>query len=162
MIRRRGTNPTKVSRTQLGQSRGSFLLGNKAKTVQEMPLKSNKEDRGRRPFTVFLSKVNWQTPMAIWACLRGSQAPRFARVPDFERAGQGPYREPVRVEFHLVAFERVPGAWRDVPTATIPLHLRRLGSRFLLVFFGITPEEQDTAEEIRAAITERIEELPTG
>ena len=84
-----------------------------------------------------------------------------------EMKKRGPYREPVRVEFHLsggytrVVFERVPGAWRDIPTSSIPPHLLRLGSRFLLVYYGITPEEQDTPAEIRAAIVERIEELPT-
>ena len=79
---------------------------------------------------------------------------------------RGPYREPVRVEFHLSGgytrevFERVPGAWRDIATASIPPHLRLLGSRFVLVYYGITPEEHDTTAEIRAAIIDRVEELP--
>ena len=78
-----------------------------------------------------------------------------------------PFRAIVRVEFHLgegytrVVFERGAGAWRDIPTDAIPFHLRRLGSRFLLVFDGLSPEETDSIDEIRAAITTRIEELPT-
>jgi hypothetical protein len=53
--------------------------------------------------------------------------------------------EPVKVEFHLdngytkVIFERLvgigmlDGRWfRDIPTASIPPHLRYIGSRFLL------------------------------
>jgi hypothetical protein len=74
-------------------------------------------------------------------------------------------REPVRVEFHQsggstrVGYERVPGQWIDIPTDAIPRHLRALGSRFILVFQGITPERQDTAEELRVASQVAVEEL---
>jgi hypothetical protein len=48
-----------------------------------------------------------------------------------------------------------------IPTAVIPLHLRQIGSRFILVGNGITPDKYDTIEEIRAAIRVRVEEPMT-
>lgn len=74
-------------------------------------------------------------------------------------------REPVHVEFHQsggftrVVYERISSSWIDIPTAAIPLHLRPLGSRFVLAFLGITPERRDTAEQLRAAINFTVEEL---
>lgn len=40
----------------------------------------------------------------------------------------------------------------DIPTQKIPQHLRRVGSKFLVVLPGIIPEEQDSASEMRLAI----------
>jgi hypothetical protein len=47
----------------------------------------------------------------------------------------------------------------DIATADIPLHLRQIGARFIVVFDAITPEEGDTFDEIREAISVRVEEL---
>ena len=79
-----------------------------------------------------------------------------------------PFREPVRVEFHLsegvtrVVYERVPNSWLEIPTADIPPHLRHIGSRFILVGNGITPEKGDSIEEIRAAILGGITDPPNA
>jgi hypothetical protein len=84
-----------------------------------------------------------------------------------------PFREPVRVLFHLgegytrVWLERTEGAgmadggvWWDIPTDAIPAHLRPLGSRFLLAGQFVTPEEQDSWDDVRVALRAfRVEEL---
>ena len=75
-----------------------------------------------------------------------------------------PFREPVRVHFHLtggftrVIYDRVPTHWLEIPTADIPTHLRRIGSRFTLVGNSITPDKDDSIEAIRAAISLKVEE----
>ena len=83
-------------------------------------------------------------------------------------------REPVRVLMHLnggftkVILERTIGVgladfgieW-EIPTASIPLHLRAIGARFLL----ITPagRRSDSDDELRAARYDIvIEELQLG
>jgi hypothetical protein len=76
-------------------------------------------------------------------------------------------RLPVRVAFHLnEGYTRVlwdgfradvPG-W-DIPTEIIPPHLRRLGSRFLLVWTPISVEVGDSADEIRTMMKFRVEEM---
>jgi hypothetical protein len=81
-------------------------------------------------------------------------------------------REPVCLLMHLnegytkVLLERTEGSgmadggivW-DIPTHAIPLHLRRIGARFVVVTESIWPEEKDTAEELRSAIHVTVEEL---
>ena len=76
-----------------------------------------------------------------------------------------PFREPVHILFHMsgghtkVLLERTGGLgladggthW-DIPTEMIPLHLRGIGARFLLVGQFITPEDHDTAADVRAAL----------
>jgi hypothetical protein len=42
----------------------------------------------------------------------------------------------------------------DVPTEKIPRHLRRIGSRFVVVLPCIRPEEDDSVVEIRGAVKE--------
>jgi len=87
-----------------------------------------------------------------------------------------PFAEPARVLFHLsegytkVLLERTEGVGQanggidwDIPTESIPQHLRHIGARFLLVGESIWPEEHDTAEELRAALGRvRVEELQGG
>lgn len=75
-----------------------------------------------------------------------------------------PLREPVRVIMHINGgFTRVSSIRTesqdggvnhhiDIPTQKIPQHLRRVGSRFLVVLPGIIPEEQDSASDMRAAL----------
>jgi hypothetical protein len=76
-----------------------------------------------------------------------------------------PFRESVRIEFHhsegltRVVYDRIPFSGVDIPTDIIPVHLRRIGSRFVIVGNSITTEEADGIDEIRAAISVRIEEL---
>lgn len=74
-------------------------------------------------------------------------------------------REPVRVIMHLngghtrVALERTFGLgladggieW-DIPTDIIPKHLRRIGSRFILISNNPKPEESDDIHTIRQTI----------
>jgi hypothetical protein len=76
-----------------------------------------------------------------------------------------PFREPVRVLFHLsdgytkVSVERSEGQgmadggimW-DIPTKLIPPHLKGIGSRFFLVGKFIHPDANDTVEDVRAAM----------
>ena len=84
-----------------------------------------------------------------------------------------PFRESARLLFQTsgghskVLLERTSGlgmadggiCW-DVPTEIIPPRLRIPGSRFLLVGDFVIPEQQDTIEELRAAIrSTRVEEL---
>lgn len=83
-----------------------------------------------------------------------------------------PLREPVRLIMHLnegytqVLLERTEGlgmanggiVW-DIPTEAIPIHLRGLGSRFVVVTEAIRPEARDTASELRNAIFFRVETL---
>jgi hypothetical protein len=84
------------------------------------------------------------------------------------------FREPARVVMHLnggftkVVLERTMGSgmadggicW-DIPTDRIPLHLRAIGSRFLVVTHVIRPDADDTVDALRAAVHElAIEELP--
>lgn len=83
------------------------------------------------------------------------------------------FQEPVRVLMHLnggytkVFLERTEGVgmanggieW-DVPTASIPAHLRAIGSRFIVICDYNEPEDTDTAEDIRATISKiKVEEL---
>lgn len=83
------------------------------------------------------------------------------------------FREPARVVMHLnggftkVALERTIGSgmanggihW-DIPTDRIPLHLRAIGIRFLVVTQSIRPEPHDSAVAIRSAVNDlTIEEL---
>ncbi|HKI37948.1 MAG TPA: hypothetical protein VKA46_39200 [Gemmataceae bacterium] len=87
-----------------------------------------------------------------------------------------PWREPARVLMHLnggytkVSLERFEGVglanggieW-DIPTRSIPPHLRGIGSRFLVVTSTISPEANDSPDELRAAIAAvTIEELTEG
>lgn len=79
-----------------------------------------------------------------------------------------PFREPVRVMMHFNGYTRVSvirteglglangGAEWDIPTQCIPHHLRSIGSRFLIVTPRFTPEEHDSAEDIRR-IRDQIE-----
>ena len=68
------------------------------------------------------------------------------------------FREPVRVVMHLdggftkVVLDGGGGANWDIPTAIIPVHLRAIGSRFLLAGRFQRPEPLDTGEDIRAAL----------
>jgi len=78
-------------------------------------------------------------------------------------------REPVRVLMHLnggytkVIVERTEGIgladggieW-EIPTAKIPQHLRRIGSRFIVASEAIWPGEKDTIESLKEACS-RIE-----
>lgn len=74
---------------------------------------------------------------------------------------QPPFREPVRVLRHgdggviYVCLTRLDGqgladggTW-DIPTESIPFHLRRIGAEFLVIRPRFTPEDHDTPEEIR-------------
>ncbi|MCL1472707.1 hypothetical protein [Argonema antarcticum] len=81
------------------------------------------------------------------------------------------FREPVRVLMHLnggntkVILERIEGQgladggvdW-DIPTQKIPFHLRKIGSRFLLIKKSVSAE--DTIENIREMCLQiEIEEI---
>ena len=75
---------------------------------------------------------------------------------------QSPFREPVRVLRHgeggvtYVCLTRYEGqgladggvTW-DIPTDSIPFHLRGIGSEFLVIRPRFTPESSDTADDIR-------------
>lgn len=77
------------------------------------------------------------------------------------------FREPAEVEMHLdggytrVRLVRTEGqgladggiSW-DIPTARIPIELRGIGVRFLLVAPHFVPEAHDSADDIRRALTE--------
>jgi hypothetical protein len=71
-----------------------------------------------------------------------------------------PFRHPVRVEMHLPGgFSRVilidvcRGSIRwEIPTDKIPLHLRRIGSEFLVIMPRFHPEASDSDDEIRAML----------
>lgn len=83
-----------------------------------------------------------------------------------------PLHEVVRLIMHLnegytrVLLERTEGlgmanggvTW-DIPTEVIPLSLRLLGSRFVVVTETLWPEPSDTASELRDAISFRVEAL---
>ena len=45
----------------------------------------------------------------------------------------------------------------EVPADNIPPHLRGIGSRFLLRWSAIWPEERDTVDEHRAAMAKSFE-----
>ena len=74
--------------------------------------------------------------------------------------------EPVRIEMHLpggytrVFLERTLGigmaeggvSW-DIETEVIPAHLRAIGSRFLVRAQSVRPEEGDSLEQLRAAVS---------
>jgi len=70
---------------------------------------------------------------------------------------RGDFRFRVRVEMHLPeAFTRVRildiangSHWWDIPTDSIPLHLRPIGSQFLVMSPRFTVEHFDTPDEIR-------------
>jgi hypothetical protein len=51
------------------------------------------------------------------------------------------------------------GATWDIPTQIIPPHLRRIGSRFIVLTEALWPEPGDAADELRDAISYRVEEL---
>ena len=81
------------------------------------------------------------------------------------------FREPARVVMHLnegltkVVLERTlgvgmanGGAYWDIPTDRIPLHLRTIGSRFLVISQAIRPEPHDSIDAIRAAIDDLVVE----
>jgi hypothetical protein len=84
-----------------------------------------------------------------------------------------PFREPARLLFHLgggysrVLLTRFDGmgitdgsVGIDIPTTAIPPALRGLGSRFVVVGQYITPEDHDTADDLRAALRAvHVEEL---
>ncbi len=71
-----------------------------------------------------------------------------------------PFSEPALVTMHLnggftkVVLERTFGdaIYRDIPTESIPVHLRAIGSRILLVGRFQAPEANDSAEDIRRAL----------
>jgi hypothetical protein len=76
-----------------------------------------------------------------------------------------PFREPARLLFYMsegytrVTLERFEGLgmanggcdW-DIPTAAIPGHLRRIGSRFVLVGHFVRPEDRDGPDEMRKVL----------
>ena len=79
-----------------------------------------------------------------------------------------PFRHSVRVEMHLqggftrvVLFDLSDGGHRwDIPTDKIPLHLRRIGSEFLVVMPSFAPEASDSVDDIRAMCQQvQVEEL---
>jgi uncharacterized protein YbgA (DUF1722 family) len=72
-------------------------------------------------------------------------------------------REPGRVLFHLngytkVLLERTEGVgladggivW-DISTEIIPAHLRKIGSRFMVQYIALSPEERNNVGAIRGA-----------
>lgn len=78
-------------------------------------------------------------------------------------------REPARVLFHLngytkVLLERTEGAgmadggivW-EISTDRIPMHLRTIGSRFVVQYRRLTPEEMNDVEVIRRGNIEIME-----
>jgi hypothetical protein len=83
------------------------------------------------------------------------------------------FREPVRVVMHLnsgltkVAVERAVSSgmakseiYWDIPTDLIPLHLRAVGKRFVVVTSSGLPEPGDPADALRAAMQHiTIEEI---
>ena len=79
-------------------------------------------------------------------------------------------REPARVLFHLngyskILLERTEGVgmadggtvW-EISTDLIPVHLRKIGSRFIVQYTPPTPEELNDVETIRGA-KDRVEIL---
>ncbi|MDG3004255.1 hypothetical protein [Paludisphaera mucosa] len=85
-----------------------------------------------------------------------------------------PFREPARLLFHLNTHSRIVlerfegngmadgGEW-DVPTELIPVRLRALGSRFVVVGQFVGPEDGDTVDELREALkTLHIEDIEAG
>ncbi len=84
-----------------------------------------------------------------------------------------PFREPARLLFHLgEGYTRVPrtrfenqgpadgSSDIDLPTHVTPPHLRALGSRFLVIGQHVTPEDDDRADDLRAAVRAmHVEEL---
>ena len=50
--------------------------------------------------------------------------------------------------FTRVRLTRVEHCW-DISTAAIPVHLRTIGSELLIVTPRFTPEDHDTADDIR-------------
>lgn len=67
------------------------------------------------------------------------------------------YREPVRVLFHQNGgFTRLEylrlGHWVEIRTEIIPQDLRKIGSRFILSFGAIRPEQSDSAHDLRQAL----------
>jgi len=84
------------------------------------------------------------------------------------------FREPARVVMHLnegftqIVLERCVNngmagdyALMEVPTERIPVHLRAISSRFLLIWTALHPETQDSETVIRVAMDQqfRVEEL---
>lgn len=80
-------------------------------------------------------------------------------------------RYPVRILFHLnegytrvlmeSVVDGVPASLYDLDVLTeiIPSHLRRLGSRFILIWPLFSVEAADSADEIRTAMKFRVEEM---
>ena len=74
-----------------------------------------------------------------------------------------------KLEMHLSdGYSRVllevPGAriYREIPTESIPFHLRRIGSRFLVTSHGLTGKleaENMTGDEIRASIWVKVQDI---
>ena len=72
-------------------------------------------------------------------------------------------REPARVLFHLNGFTKVllertervgladGGIVWDIPTEIIPAHLRKIGSRFIVQYIPLSPEEANDIDAIRGA-----------
>jgi hypothetical protein len=72
-------------------------------------------------------------------------------------------REPARVLFHLNGYTKVllertanvgladGGIVWEISTAIIPAHLRKIGSRFLVEYTPLSPEEMDDLDAIRRA-----------
>ena len=75
---------------------------------------------------------------------------------------QSPFREPTRVLWHgnggvtCVSLTRYDGQglanggvkW-DIATGSIPIHLRAIGSEFLVICPRFTPEDGDSIEDVR-------------
>jgi cytochrome oxidase assembly protein ShyY1 len=68
-----------------------------------------------------------------------------------------PIRAHVKVDMHLdggytrvILFQVGDGGtgW-DIPTAQIPVHLRRIGSEFILILRGFIPEATDSLDTLR-------------
>jgi hypothetical protein len=81
-------------------------------------------------------------------------------------------REPVRVLFHLNGYTKVllehtegigladGGIVWDISTEIIPAHLRKIGSRFIVQYTSLSPEEMNDVDAIRGAKnTVKIQEL---
>lgn len=82
-----------------------------------------------------------------------------------------PFRHAARVELHLsggvtrvVLFDLARGDIRqDIPTDKIPLHLRPIGSKFIVILPRFRPEPTDSADDIRTFCQKiEIEELNPG
>ena len=81
---------------------------------------------------------------------------------------QTPFNEPARLIFHLDAgysrIELIRLKWHwEIPTSSIPIPLRHIGAKFLVIAPRFSVEDTDSADEIRQMIaTLRISELATN